>query len=519
MAIVAGLLLATAFTKLGITGFAWMAPGLILFTAARSSRPFAVGYVAGLAFYLGSLYWLLLIPFPSGAISGWLALSAYLALYPAVWTWLCIRIRPSTLDGEQPALASWLHRLAWALQCAAAWVALEMIVARMLSGFPWNFLGASQYKLLPLIQISSVTGVYGVSFLVAWFSVSLCCAGARLIRAPDKRGWAFDLVAPLVVLAALWTWGYDRLMQPAPEPAKIKVALIQPSIPQTVIFDANENTNRFNKLLRLSQEALTNRPDVLIWPEASMPEFTEANFIALTNLARQQHVWLLFGADDVELTPQATNFFNASFLFDPEGRFVARYHKQRLVLFGEYIPAWLPFLKYFTPIEGSFAAGKRAEQFRAPALRAQTSILICFEDVFPHLARKHVEADTDFLLNLTNDGWFGESAAQWQHAANALFRAIENGLPLVRCTNNGLTCWIDAFGRMRVFRGPTEYAAGFMIEEIPLRLSGQTLRPTFYHQHGDWFGWSCVAVTVGLVVRARMRRMRTAAGTQETSVG
>ena len=126
--------------------------------------------------------------------------------------------------------------------------------------------------------------------------------------------------------------------------------------------------------------------------------------------------------------------------------------------------------------------------------RVVTSTLICFEDVFPQLAREYVQDDTDFLVNLTNDGWFGKSAAQWQQAVTAVFRAVENGVPLVRCCNNGLTCWADATGRLReVFKDPAGdiYGPGFMAIEIPV---GGKREPTFYNRHGDWFGWGCLAL-------------------------
>jgi apolipoprotein N-acyltransferase len=143
---------------------------------------------------------------------------------------------------------------------------------------------------------------------------------------------------------------------------------------------------------------------------------------------------------------------------------------------------------------GSFTPGTGPVTFVAPDLQLKTSVLICFEDVFPHLVREYVEDDTDFLLNLTNNGWFGESAAQWQHAASAVFRAVENGLPLVRCANNGLTCWVDAQGRMKevYFPGTKDvYGPGFKIVEVPLL--DRKRPPTFYRRHGDLFGWSCVA--------------------------
>jgi apolipoprotein N-acyltransferase len=134
------------------------------------------------------------------------------------------------------------------------------------------------------------------------------------------------------------------------------------------------------------------------------------------------------------------------------------------------------------------------------------SVLICFEDVFAHEAREHVQGDTDFLINLTNDGWFGDGAAQWQQTASAIFRAIENGAPLLCCSNNGITCWIDAQGRLREVLGwPGHvYGSGIMTLQVPLG-EGLPRRPTFYNLHGDFFGWSCAAVAGGALVLAFRR--------------
>ena len=143
-----------------------------------------------------------------------------------------------------------------------------------------------------------------------------------------------------------------------------------------------------------------------------------------------------------------------------------------------------------------------------PELKFKTSVLICLEDVFPQLVRGDVEEDTDFLLNLTNDGWFGESAAQWQHAANSVFRAVENGLPMVRCANNGLTCWISAQGRLQnaFHAGTTDaYGPGYKRIDVPL-LDGKRRAPTFYRQYGDLFGWSCVVWSMLVVSLALIRQ-------------
>ena len=525
LAVFAGLLLAAAFPKTGIAGFAWIAPALMLAAARNKSggEAFRLGYAAGLACALASLYWLLLIPVKWFPILGWVALSGYVALYPAVWVWLVSRfeIRDS----------SWPGRLRWSLAGAGAWVALEMLRARFLSGFPWNLLGTSQYQLTPLIQIASVTGVYGVSFLVVWVSLSLHNAVSAIVRQPQRRfAWQAEIILPLAVVAAVFATGYIQLKTPSPTERRLRVTFVQPSIPQTMIWDSSENTNRFRQLLALTEKALETMPpdgkakggggtDLLLWPEAALPEFSDANFEAITNLITRHRVWMIFGADDVQ--PKANpssregeadyEYFNAAFLFNPAGEYVARYHKRNLVIFGEYIPLarWLPFMKWLTPITGGFTAGDAPATFALKDLGIKTSVLICFEDVFPQAARD-AAGDNDFLVNITNDGWFGQSAEQWQHAAAGVFRAVENGIPLLRSCNNGLTCWIDARGRLReILLDPSGgvYGAGFMNAEIPIPTHDENRAPTYYRQHGDVFGWACAGImALALIGQVRTRR-------------
>jgi apolipoprotein N-acyltransferase len=542
----AGVLLAASFPKMDLPLLAWLAPALILFCGLRHpGAVFRIGYVAGLAHNLVSLHWLLHIPVQVMPILGWLALSAYLALFPAAWLWLAGRLAPSDLRaGRQPepgstastaleptALLSrgWGARAAWAVACAAVWVALEMAVGRLLSGFPWNFLGASQFRQLPLIQIASFTGIYGVSFLVVWFSAAVLSAALMIARRPTAHwAWLGELIVPLIALGAALGVGAARLSKTPPmDGPEIHVAMLQPAVPQTMIWDPAANTNRFRRLLELSEralseQALATKPDLLIWPEAAVPgllRFDESLFEAVSDLARRHGRWILLGADDAEPTDAAgdsrrVRYYNSSFLVSPAGTLAATYRKQRLVAFGEYVPLsrWLPFLRWFTPIPGGFTPGPGPVQFRLTNPPAQTSVLICFEDIFPHLARRHVGPDTDFLVNLTNDGWFGESAAQWQHAASAVFRAVENGRPLIRCTNNGLTCWIDAQGRLHAvyFDGSTDvYQAGLKFARVPLLQPRERGRTTFYQRHGDWFGGACVALAGTLAGVVLFREWRT----------
>ncbi len=549
LAMIAGLLLAAAFPKIGITGLAWIAPALMLASALgrHNGESFRIGYVSGLTFNLASLYWLLLIPYrwhgiPLGPATGWLALSAFMALFPATWVWLISSTRgfKPSLQGtgssvQNPArlifeaepfrgvlARSWAKRTLWAIYGAAVWVALEMVSARIFGGFPWNLLGSSQYQMVPLIQIASVTGIYGVSFLVVWLSLSFLSAGLTLLRRPIVRSaWLGDIILPMLVVALLFNLGFKRLAGDTPQPRLLSVTLIQPSIPQTLIWNAANDDERFRDLVRLSEQALSNRTDLLIWPEAAVPKllrYDTNTFAAITDLARRHHIWMIVGSDDLEprrnsSNPEGVDYFNSSFLIDPEGRLAARYLKRNLVIFGEYIPLadTVPFLKWFTPIQGGFASGDRPVPFELKDLGVKTSVMICYEDVFPHLARGNVEPDTDFLVNITNDGWFGEGAAQWQQTVGAVFRTVENNVPLIRCANNGLTCWVDACGRLRQIlrdsRGSI-YGPGYMTAEIPLPASGQHHARTYYNLHGDLFGWTCVGIAGALALGRFVRRRK-----------
>ena len=535
LAIVAGLMWTAAFPKIGIAGFAFIAPGLMIAAALGTtpSERLRLGYVAGLTHYLTMLYWLLLIPYrwmgmPLGPALGWLALSAFLALFPAAWVWFATPIggQSTSLDSGGPLEGlgtvlprNWFLRLGWALTAAAGWVGLEMLLARVFGGFAWDLLGVSQYRMTPLIQISSVTGVYGVSFLIVWGSLSLVAAGIVVIKRPTTRSvWLGEVFVPVLVVALVFNAGLRHLRKLEPTARTIKMALVQPSIPQTLIWDAKNDMKRFDELVSLSEQALTNQADVLVWPEAAVPRmlrYDRPTFEAITGLARRHHVWVILGSDDAEPRPHAApqdepNYFNSSFLISPDGELVQRYVKRDLVMFGEYVPLahWLPFLKYLTPVDGGFTPGTKAVPFTLDSLRTTTQVLICFEDTFPQLARSEIKPDLDFLVNLTNDGWFGEGAAQWQQAATGLFRAVENHLPLVRCANNGLTCWVDDRGVLRdifVDAAGSVYGKGFLNVELPLPAPDTLHTLTFYAQHGDWFGWGCLGLALAVLCARKIR--------------
>jgi apolipoprotein N-acyltransferase len=516
----AGTLFAAAFPKFNLPVLAWVAPGLVLWLTYNDSgkRTFLSGLLAGFGCCLVMVYWLLLIPFR------WYGLAAYLgqcsvgAAYIGVWCWLCWQLWPgrkterssSADSAELPrqwlAMSRW-DRFKWPLLCAVAWVAIEMTLGRVLTGFPW-FLGASQFRWLSLIQISSYTGVYGVSFLVTWLSVSLFCTVLSWPVVHCRlRLVLLQIVPPLLGLAGVLAFGWHELSSVSEPSRRLKLALVQPAIPQQAIWDRNEETNRFLKLLELSQAALAEKPDLLVWPETALPKMiTRDQFTqdAIVNLLKPYNTWMVLGASDYESKPgasgpDATAWFNAAFLINPAGQMVARYHKRHLVPFGEFMPGalWFPPLARLRVAGAGLTAGNRPGLFHITKPMASFSVLICYEDLFPQEVRQCQDQQTDFLLNLTNDGWFGDSAVQWLHTVNALIRTVELHLPLVRCCNNGITCWIDSCGRLHNVYFPESknvYQAGYKLIEVPLAGPESAGHPTFYRQHGDFFGWGCVGL-------------------------
>ena len=485
--------------------------------------------MSGLYFHLTALYWLLFIPVKAGAVIGWLSLSAYCAIFPATWCFFCWRMLSAPATPQlrshdishlftRLAKMNWAQRQVWTLVGATSWTALEMLQSHLLTGFPWNLLGISQIDLLPLIQLASVTGVYGVSFLVAWVSLTLLIAIGQIASQPGQpMFWSKELIPAGSVLVLVTVLGFQHIQSPpssdqAPRP--FRLALIQPSVDQTVIWEGTKVEERFADLLRLSKNALTHDPDMLVWPESAVPSTLES-LEPISQFIEEQQVPLIF--NEIDVSPPDSDgtreYYNAAFLMDKDGKLIDSAHKHQLVMFGEYTPLaeTFPVLSKLSPIGLDFSRGEKPGilQLEAPELKIGT--LICFEDAFPSLAREAAKQKPDFIINLTNDAWFGQSQAQWQHARAAAFRAIETGIPLVRCTNNGITCWIDPFGRIQTgkIENPSDvYKPSYKVVEIPLPPSNSERHPTPYVRDGDLFGWLCVSISFALLFVRELFRIK-----------
>ncbi len=399
--------------------------------------------------------------------------------------------------------------------CALSWVVLEWVRGFLITGFPWNFLGASQLDVPWLPLFAAYAGVTGVSLVVAFVSVGVLAA----VRAPGLRPALLEMVLPLLILTLALAAGRTRGQQVAQvqsgrgtlRVATLRVALVQPSIPQTVIWDsardANRTMERWETLLALTEQALDSQPHLLVWPEASVPPMPDDEALRerwgeVGRRCESLGVWRVLGTDEAVEDAQGRRFYNSCVLISPEGRIVETYRKQHLVMFGEYVPFGnvFPFLKRLAPV-GTFSRGEGPQVFDIGT--ARLAPLICFEDVVSPLVRRAVGPSVDALLNLTNDGWFGESGQQWQHARSAAFRAIETGRPLIRCTNNGVSCWVDAAGRVHRLDGRARvHDPGVRLADIPLATAAAGA-PTWHSKAGDWLGWLAIALCAVAAWRRR----------------
>ena len=446
-ATVSAALLRLAYPTFDVWVCAWF--GLVPLLAAvagQKPRPaFLTGFVAGFVFFGLTLYWVVHVTL-AGAVLLSLYCGLYLGLFGLAYSFAAERL-------------GWLGRCVWT---AAFWVCLEYLRSHAMTGFPWALLAYTQSGNLWAIQIADTIGAYGVSFLLVFVNAALlevieALTAAGLGRRPTVLGRG------AVLLAVIGTWlgyGADRLYEDPRLSAPLKVSIIQGNIAQEIKWVPRFSQNIFNKYVLLTQiVGLRDDPDVIIWPETSFPDYLEVgvNDEPLGCLAREIGRPLLVGA----IRLQDIDYFNSALLYLPSGRLAGLYDKLHLVPFGEYLPGrrQLPFLANVVPIE-DFTRGGRHTVFslkgeRCPLIRA--SVLICFEDIFPDLARAFVGRGADFLINMTNDAWFKDTASPYQHYQASVFRAVENRVYVVRAANTGISCIIDDAGR-RVARA--EDAAG-----------------------------------------------------------
>ena len=452
--------------------------------APRGPRPFVLGLVTGLVAFAGTVSWTSDVLAIFGGLNAALAwglaglLIAYLAVYPALFS---LTLTTAVVRGGVPALAI----------APLLWVATEWLRGTLFTGFPWVLLGYSQSDVVAPLQVASLVGIYGLSGLVACPSAAIA-----LVLMPDPRRTRarLSVAALLVVLPIAGTaWGARRVAQEAllQGPA-VRVALVQGNVPQGQKWDPAYRDEILSRYLALTREAAGQHVDLVIWPESSTP-FVYGRDGLQTGIMRaalqQAGVPVVFGSDEV-VGP--TEFYNAAFVMDAAGEIRGSYRKMQLVPFGEYIPVrWLLF--FAQPlVEGfsDFSAGQSLTLL--PVGPHRLSVAVCYEAVFPWLSRTAVRQGSELLATITNDAWYGTSAAPYQHFQQARVRAVETGRYLVRAANTGISGVVDPYGRVQV-QSPL-FETGTWIGDVRW-LDGTTP----YVRIGDAVAWACMLVLCALL--------------------
>jgi apolipoprotein N-acyltransferase len=384
------------------------------------------------------------------------------------------------------------------------WVATEYLRGYFLTGFPWVPLGNSQITVLPVAQLASVLGVYGLSALVAYINATLAYA---LVTSGTRRWLAVATAA--VVLIAAGGWGVWRIADGSLTRAgtPIRVGLIQGNIAQEDKWNPAHARRIFTTYIAMTRDAVRRGAEYVIWPESSTP-FTFEDPLAnpegdatLRALAREVRVPVLFGSDQVirRQPIESSELYNAAFQLDPDGKTIAIYRKIKLVPFGEFFPfqRWIafaaPLVQRFVP----FSAGTGPVILPIGSHRASTAI--CYEVVFPSLARDAVAAGSELLTTVTNDGWYGRSSAPYQHWEMASMRAIEQGRYLARAANTGISGIVDPYGRV--------LTRSNIFEQVGLVGEARFLtRRTVYSMMGDAIAYVSILVTVLAAFLARRHR-------------
>ena len=545
-AILSGLLYRACFAPFDQAWLCWVALTPLLAAVwfsgenakRRWRRDLLLGYVSGLVFFWGVFSWLTTVTTP-----GWILVGFYMGCYMAFWTWLAGRLRPNRLLPSRerplagldavtqrlaqkravasgigagsiqpssatdapvdPALARspWLsssRNLLLALLLASGWVATEAVRGVLFSGWDWNSLGSALHAQWAMIQIVDLTGVPGLSFLTAFTNVILVATVRRFVVETKVRKVRphFDFTLTMAAIVGVMGYGVRAVQTPRPS-TPVRIAALQPNIPREQKFTEEFAGATFDKFTQLSRVALQSRPDLLLWPESSMPHLVlpgTQSYDFVMNFSAEIKTDLLLGVIDED----DQDAYNAAILVSGADQQVQLYRKLHLVPFGEYVPGrhTLPGISQIVgdQVPEDFGFGKEYTVLKTARPEVRLAPLICFEDTIGELTRQFVLRGANLLTNVTNDGWFQRSAGSRQHLANAVFRCVENRLPMVRSANTGVTCFINEFGRITQIlldENGSQFTEGVLAGEVAVPTDS---RQTFYLRHGELFENVCSGI-------------------------
>lgn len=492
LAILAGAALGAAFPKIGWHPLIWVSVAPLLWLAAATSplRAWSLGLAFGMAHRTVMMYWVVYamtrfggLPLPVAVVAAGL-LVLYLAFYWGLFALIAQRVG--------------LRRDTAPLVLAAAWTGLALFEGWLFSGFPWGSLGYAAASGAILAQLADLAGVHGLTFLAVLVNATLASVAAR-----TDRGRLRPALATIGTLAIALGYGLFRLASApaldAPAPADaIRVALVQGSVDQGEKWSDEARARILADHVELSAQGAAAGADLVVWAESAWPDpwGIERNPVAaepLLRVAREHAAAMLVGTVHVYDEGGRLEVANAGVLYDRRGDWRGRYEKQHLVPFGEYLPfrSLLGFLGPLVQAVGELRAGSSDQ----PLLSAPEQgippigLSICYEIIFPHIARAQVRDGAQLLVTITNDAWYGTTSGPYQHFAMARLRAIEFRRYLVRAANTGISGVIDPWGR--VVASTRLFERTVLLADVAPR-SGRTL----YATTGDLFALLCAALAL-----------------------
>jgi len=507
-AMFSGILLFLSFPPFNQPYLIWIAL-VPLFLTLLSVRPvygFLLSLTCGIVFFLGMFNW-------------GLSVAQYTFMHHAILA-LCWSPHFCFFGLIMSFMARRLNRAAALYGVAFIWVSLEFIRSNLhFLSFPWGLLAHSQHSHPTLIQIASITGAYGVSFLIVLINSAITALVYQRLSRSNKTEknfspalsprWLKLFTASAALLGALtFFYGIITVSKPL-EGRKITVSAVQPNVEQRKKWDPQYESAIMRTLADLTREASKASPDLIVWPETATPRSITENYnlyLQIYNLARETGSPILLGSSERQKLKktdrQDRKYFNSAFLIGSkhvqgsDGK-PQRYDKIHLLPFGEYLPFEdnIPWSRINVPTISGYLPGKNYTVFKLPDFKFGATI--CWENIFPQVVRGIVLNGAQFVVNITNEAWFGRTAAAPQFVTMSVFRAVENGVYVVRCGNTGISCIIDRYGRITE-RLKSKDGRDLFVRGV---LSGTVLLPdsnTFYTRHGDIF------VYINLVVGACM---------------
>jgi len=496
LALFSAVLLILAFPNFEVWPLAWVALVPLLFVAFRNHTwpTFFAGWIFGIMFFYCTCYWLTysMINFgrfpPPVAYIALLPGAFVIGIFPAFFAYILAK-----------AIRRWGTRalfLSPILWPAFEWARLQC------TGQLWNAIGYSQAYHPQFIWTASFGGVYLVGFTILLVNAAI----AYSIIQRTRQSFLVAL-ATLIVVAALGVYGTGATNRGTAIVPEAYVVAVQPNVPMTLVKSVAEMRRLADHHFKVSEQALNNlpqdgKPRLVIWPESPMYFSYGSDGLLrerIANFAKQHRTFLLLNSQEV--APH-DGLYNSAVLINEEGRLVSQYDKIRLLPFGEYVPLprWLPGAGLITAIVGDFTPGTEYRQMQIGPIRAGT--FICIESAYPYIARQFTRDGAGVLINISNDGYLGPTAVLRQHLANAVFRAVENGRPVLRVTNTGITAFITERGQV------TDPTSTYRQDVRVWYVVGSPESQTFYTSVGDLFVWICVVISLLVFIVTTFKRER-----------